>query len=521
MHHPHLVRPLVGTLAALSLVVAGASPTLAADSITWTQQSPATSPAFRAYFGMAYDSARGRTVLFGGQLHGGTQSNETWEWDGTNWQLMQPANAPSPRNGFTMAYDSVRHVTVLFSGAYNTDTWEWDGVNWTQRNSAHTPLGRAFASMAFDSARGKMVLFGGAGFVNGTFTRLNDTWEWDGVDWTQASPSTSPVLRDNAAMAYDSARHVTVLFGGYSPSGYRLNDTWEWDGANWTQRTSTTTPPARWGHTMVYDAVRHASVIFGGAGDSGDLNDTWSWDGTNWTPASPTSAAPSVRSYHGMSFDAGRGVSVMFGGYSIGIGEFNDTWTGGFSAPAPAVTGKSFSAVEGASTAVTAATVSGGQAPLSASINWGDGTSSAGSVSGTSVTGTHAYAEEGSFAVTVTVTDARGLSASGTATASVSDAALAVSGINISADKKQQATRVVASFSDADPGAKSSDYAATINWGDGTGDQPGVVGTLNGVTFYVGGAHTYAARGTHTLTVKISDLGGFVASPVTSTATVS
>src|SRR5439155_1054868 len=83
------------------------------------------------------------------------------------------------------------------------------------------------------------------------------TWEWDGTDWTQASPSTSPVLRDNAAMTYDSARGVTVLFGGFSPIGYRLSDTWEWDGQNWTQRSAANTPPARWGHTMVYDTIVH------------------------------------------------------------------------------------------------------------------------------------------------------------------------------------------------------------------------------------------------------------------------
>jgi len=522
MNHPNLVRPLVGVLAALSLVTGGMIPAEATNAMTWTQQAPATSPAFRAYFAMAYDSARGRTVLFGGQLHGGTSSNETWEWDGATWTLMQPNNAPSARAGHNMVYDSVRKVAVLFGGNYGIDTWEWDGVNWTQRSSAHTPLGRTFASMAFDSARGKTVLFGGAGFVNGTFTRLNDTWEWDGIDWTQASPSSSPVLRDNAAMTYDSARGVTVLFGGFSPIGYRLSDTWEWDGQNWTQRSPANTPPARWGHTMVYDTIVHATVVFGGTGDNGDLNDTWTWDGSNWTQASVANGSPSVRNYHAMSFDAGHGVSVVFGGYSIGIGEFNDTWTGAFSViPAPAANAKNITAVEGSATTATVATFSGGQAPIAADVNWGDGSTSAGSVAGSTVTGTHAYAEEGNYSVTVTITDARGLSGSDTATASVSDASLSVSGINITAEKKQASARVVASFVDADPAASVGDYATTINWGDGSPVQSGVVGTFDHVTFYVGGSHAYAVKGTYTITVRVTDLGGYVAIPVTSTAKVS
>ena len=33
-------------------------------------------------------------------------------------------------------------------------------------------------------------------------------------------------------MAFDSARKVTVLFGGGSYNG----DTWEWNGSAWTQR---------------------------------------------------------------------------------------------------------------------------------------------------------------------------------------------------------------------------------------------------------------------------------------------
>ena len=38
-------------------------------------------------------------------------------------------------------------------------------------------------------------------------------------DWTQIKPSTSPSARSDHAMAYDSARQRTVLFGGSSSAG--------------------------------------------------------------------------------------------------------------------------------------------------------------------------------------------------------------------------------------------------------------------------------------------------------------
>ena len=84
--------------------------------------------------------------------------------------------------------------------------------------------------MAFDVARGMTVLFGGEAGAN---AHLNDTWTWDGKNWTQLNPTTSPAPRDYHAMVYDVARQRTVLFGGRSGRSF-LPDTWEWDGKNWT-----------------------------------------------------------------------------------------------------------------------------------------------------------------------------------------------------------------------------------------------------------------------------------------------
>jgi hypothetical protein len=53
--------------------------------------------------------------------------------------------------------------------------------------------------MAFDSARHVVVLFGG--FSSVAATACADTSEWNGSAWTQATPAASPSARSAAAMS--------------------------------------------------------------------------------------------------------------------------------------------------------------------------------------------------------------------------------------------------------------------------------------------------------------------------------
>ncbi len=128
---------------------------------------------------MAYDAARGVTVMFGGVAPGGLLG-DTWEWDGKAWtQVMIPG--PQARYGHAMAYDADRQRTVLFGGQNGPafgqgvlgDTWEYDGTAWTQVQPAASPSPRTFVKMVYDAPRRRMVLFGG---YNGT-QMVNDTWE--------------------------------------------------------------------------------------------------------------------------------------------------------------------------------------------------------------------------------------------------------------------------------------------------------------------------------------------------------
>jgi hypothetical protein len=145
-----------------------------------------------------------------------------------------PTAAPSPRSSFGVANDTARSEVVLFGGGglggLLDDTWTWDGTDWTQRIPAHSPSARERMGMADDAAHGQVVLFGGS---SGNF--LGDTWTWDGTDWTKRTPVHSPSARHALGMAYDAARGQVVLFGGFGGGNY-LGDTWTWDGTDWTQR---------------------------------------------------------------------------------------------------------------------------------------------------------------------------------------------------------------------------------------------------------------------------------------------
>ena len=275
---------ILGTASALVAAPAVVSlPYARADGLmtdTWTQRSPATSPSARIFSAMAYDAARGETVLFGG---GGTLG-DTWTWNGTTWTQHFPATSPPARSLAAMAYDAARGETVLFGGdggggaiVLLADTWTWNGTTWTQHFLATSPSARREAVMAYDTIRDETILFGGK-----NESVLGDTWTWNGTIWTQHSPATSPSARYQTAMTYDTARGETVLFGGFDSQVIYLGDTWAWNGTTWTQHFPVTSPPARSRATMVYDTTRHQPVLFGGGGLIKNFNDTWTYDTTGY-----------------------------------------------------------------------------------------------------------------------------------------------------------------------------------------------------------------------------------------------
>jgi hypothetical protein len=188
--------------------------------------------------------------------------------------------------------------------------------------------------------------------------------------------------------------------------------------------------------------------------------------------------------------------------------------------------GTSITAVEGTTlSAVTVARFSDADqntspATYSASINWGDTTTSAGVVTGSrssgfAVSGSHMGAEEGSYTITVSINDLDGNGTTATGSATVADGALTAAGLNLK-QSHDGVSGVVASFVDGDPGGTVSDYTANISWGDGTSS----TGTIasSGSAFTVLGTHHYNRdKEKATIKITIRDAGGSQATAVTIT----
>jgi hypothetical protein len=195
------------------------------------------------------------------------------------------------------------------------------------------------------------------------------------------------------------------------------------------------------------------------------------------------------------------------------------TWTGGVADQAITASGTTVSLTEGAKFSGKVATFSDPDTSATASeytatIEWGDSTSSTGTVSGSGgsfeVSGEHTYADEGSYAIKVTITDVDNASNEATAnsTANVADAALSASGVTTTSPQSFSGT--VAKFTDANTSSTTADFTATIDWGDGSPTSKGTVSGSAG-SYSVSGSHTYTGTGYFTIKVHIVDDGGSTA----------
>jgi hypothetical protein len=277
-----------------------------APAVGWLRLSPTTPPARRTTHALAWD---GRSLWLFGGTDLGIVYDDLHRWDGTRWIAVEPAGAlPSPRSSAVLVAEG----------------------------------------------EGRLLLFGGTRGGD----RVGDTWRFENGAWAQLAPKTSPVPRDNAC-AVNTGSSI-VLFGGRAHTTEdQWNDTWVWDGTDWTARTTTKSPPAGpcrmalwkgqpivgprrgfwtfdgtdWSEERGFSGYRgdldgHAFValdrdrllIFGGFGDdSVRRSDTWLLVGMTWTRVS--GPAPSARATVGGTVAGG---ALVFGGFD-GT-RLDDTW---------------------------------------------------------------------------------------------------------------------------------------------------------------------------------------------------
>ena len=160
-----------------------------------------------------------------------------------------------------------------------------------------------------------------------------------------------------------------------------------------------------------------------------------------------------------------------------------------------------------------------------ATVDWGDGTTSVGTIKADTkiahqyditVASRRPFEEEGNYLLVTTVTGPKGLNITIPGVVTVQDAPLTANGAapTLQATPGTPLTGVtVASFTDQDPNGTASDYTTTIDWGDNT-TSPGTIqaipgnGNGNPPSFNVLGDHTYAKPGIFQVKVTVTDAGG-------------
>jgi hypothetical protein len=183
-------------------------------------------------------------------------------------------------------------------------------------------------------------------------------------------------------------------------------------------------------------------------------------------------------------------------------------------------TGTTFGATEGVTFTGTVAAFTDPDsastpAEYSATIDWGDSTpTTPGTISGPpggpfTVSGTHMYAERGTYSVTVTIMDVdnRMNSATIISTARVSDAQLSSTCATIPVST-QTYTGPTAMFRDQSSTGTLSDFSATIFWGDSSSSPGTITGGPGNTPYTVSGTHTYASTGTFLISTTINDVDG-------------
>jgi PhoPQ-activated pathogenicity-related protein len=152
-----------------------------------------------------------------------------------------------------------------------------------------------------------------------------------------------------------------------------------------------------------------------------------------------------------------------------------------------------------------------------ASIDWGDGNTSTGTISvdkagGFDVVGGNTYAIDGTFTVVVTIIDQAG----GVGNHTIVQTTAVVVGVPLtSVGQALTATEGISTgavipvvVSAANPTAVATDFTGTIDWGDGTPASPATFVDNGNGTFQVVGTHTFAEEGVYAVTAQVTDLDG-------------
>jgi hypothetical protein len=267
-------------------------------------------PPARTGAAMAFDSANGTIVLFGG--NGTSRSlGDTWIWDGAAWTQAHPSTSPPALSGAQMTYDPVIHDLVLVggerlypvplagnvcsssgssgsgsaigsTGSTGSGSTRWIPPANPQPADAPQPTGGHGAPMIVPDC--------------GISTTSNSaTWLWNGNDWSKASGATPSVGFGAWKLATDPVSNKALLFAPqpfiavpYMPAGTPsiacpvpmtppsgaiaqpacgpfpiANSVWMWTGHSWKAlKTALNASMEMFGTSIIDDAVSGRLATF-------------------------------------------------------------------------------------------------------------------------------------------------------------------------------------------------------------------------------------------------------------------
>jgi hypothetical protein len=286
------------------------------DGVDWTQRVVVVTAPLGQLQTLTYDGTRRQLV---GMFLSGEQRYET-TFDGTQWQQVAIEKGPAA-DQVRLVYDDAEGelATIEFSFGGATTLWHWNGTRWKSRQLQDSPP----LTIGYLPAENQFIGLGSDIAGNLTIAQLdNDTW----INQTTAIRVAGPfplVLEANG-----HRQSLDLLVKSYDPELSIFRPA-ELRYANGTveELPDGNAPPPRYNSVMTYDAGRGVVVQFGGGiRDFNTYGDTWEFDGTSWRGRELS--GPSPRRLPLLTYDLAHQRVVLFGGDVTGEGDdpSNETW---------------------------------------------------------------------------------------------------------------------------------------------------------------------------------------------------
>jgi PKD repeat protein len=461
-----------------------------------------TSPSPR-FTNMAWDASDGYVLLYGGDGATGAALQDTWTYANGTWTNITSITHGAPPAVFAagMAYDPSSGKVVLFGGLTVLTstivgyTWTYHDLTWTNLTPtlSEAPVARLIPAMSTDTTNSEIVLFGGSPGIG----YFDDTWVFKNGVWTNIT-SSQPIHMPGLLfpLLSDYPGHGAFLTGTWNISGSFGTFSYVFSGGTWTNISSglVNSPPCFYlGYSAYLPAIsgilEFTDAIYTAQGGLVFSPTAWLFTGAYWTNVTTligTTRDAFAAQFGSAAYDAYDQAIITFGGLRLGLPEFNGyTWA--LSAP-PAVTAHVTRSVTDVGQPVTfSSTVSEGLAINKVAWKLGDGGTSS------NRSQTHTYTATGFYTATVTATS--------------------ITGANSSAAVSLQVNPAPAVALSATPNATAGSpvgLAATVNGGTGPYTYSWTLGDKNTSTAaFV--SHVYAAAGTYTVNVTVTDAVGATA----------